>query len=157
MKQDIARRCSIPTHRNQNPSGYSVEELGKHARVGNMGHWNLLILFHFDEDLSSTDRKPCMILLDSLHMADPRRIEPSIRKFVLDVYKAEGYRWTKAMISQIPVLAPKMNQGWFTRESFEQFCRNLDKQLLIQDDEANNDSLLFEKSWETDGIVVLNH
>lgn len=158
------------------------------------GHWNLLILCHFDEDLGSTDRKPCMILLDSLHMGDPRRIEPSIRKFVLDIYKAEGFRWTKAMISQIPLLVPKvpqqkntecgsfvlyfihlflqaapenfsisdgypyfMNQDWFTRGSFEQFCRNLDKQLLIQDDEANSDSLLFEKSWETDGIVVLDH
>lgn len=30
MKPDIARRCSISTHRNQNPSGYSAEELGKH-------------------------------------------------------------------------------------------------------------------------------
>lgn len=45
-------------------------------------HWSLLILCHFGETKSKT-RTPCMILLDSLHMANPNRLEPEIRKYVL--------------------------------------------------------------------------
>ncbi|GAB2220737.1 hypothetical protein Droror1_Dr00008407 [Drosera rotundifolia] len=45
---------------------------------GRRGHWSLLILCHFNEYLNSTARKPCMILLDSLQMADPRQLEPKI-------------------------------------------------------------------------------
>ncbi|KAK9269216.1 hypothetical protein L1049_000986 [Liquidambar formosana] len=53
-------------------------------------HWSLLIFCHFGESLQSETRTPCMLLLDSLEMANPKRLEPNIRRFVADIYKAEG-------------------------------------------------------------------
>lgn len=44
-------------------------------------HWNLLIFCHFGESEQSETHKPCMLLLDSLENADPRRYEPDIRKY----------------------------------------------------------------------------
>ncbi|GAV68013.1 Peptidase_C48 domain-containing protein [Cephalotus follicularis] len=73
-------------------------------------HWSLLIFCHFGESLQSKRRTPCMLLLDSLEMAGPKRLEPDIRKFVLDIYKAEGRPETKKMISRIPLLVPKVPQ-----------------------------------------------
>jgi hypothetical protein len=45
------------------------------------GHWSLLIFCHFGESLQSKTRTPCMLLLDSLEMGNPRRVEPDIRKY----------------------------------------------------------------------------
>ncbi|XP_030531420.1 probable ubiquitin-like-specific protease 2A isoform X2 [Rhodamnia argentea] len=75
------------------------------------GHWSLLILCHFG-DRKSKNRTPCMILLDSLHMANPKRLEPEIRKFVVDIYKAEAKERPKKKpaTSQIPLLVPKVPQ-----------------------------------------------
>ncbi|CAK9141079.1 unnamed protein product [Ilex paraguariensis] len=73
-------------------------------------HWNLLILCHFGESLQSKTRTPCMLLLDSLRMANPKRLEPGIRRFVSDVYKAEDRPETKKMICKIPLLVPKVPQ-----------------------------------------------
>lgn len=74
-------------------------------------HWSLLILCHFGETKSKA-RTPCMILLDSLHMANPKRLEPAIRKFVVDIYQAEAKERPekKWAISQIPLLVPKVPQ-----------------------------------------------
>ncbi|KAI3831557.1 hypothetical protein MKX03_029515 [Papaver bracteatum] len=48
-------------------------------------------LCHFGESLESRTTKPCMLLLDSLEMADPRQFEPDIRSmFIFDIYKVEG-------------------------------------------------------------------
>lgn len=44
-------------------------------------HWSLLIFCHFGESLQSKTRRPCMLLLDSLEMGNPRRVEPDIRKY----------------------------------------------------------------------------
>ncbi|KAL2347003.1 hypothetical protein Fmac_001003 [Flemingia macrophylla] len=74
------------------------------------GHWSLLILCHFGESSQSTTRSRCMLLLDSLEMANPRRLEPEIRRFVLDIYKTEGRPETKHLVSQIPFLVPKVPQ-----------------------------------------------
>ncbi|KAI3849709.1 hypothetical protein MKW98_026623 [Papaver atlanticum] len=73
-------------------------------------HWSLLILCHFGESLESTTTKPCMLLLDSLEIADPRRFEPDIRKFILDIYKVEGKPDHKKTIGKIPLLVPKVPQ-----------------------------------------------
>ncbi|KAK7353924.1 hypothetical protein VNO80_19380 [Phaseolus coccineus] len=74
------------------------------------GHWSLLILCHFGESLQSTTRSRCMLLLDSLEMANPRRLEPEIRRFVLDIYKSGDRPETKNIVSQIPFLVPKVPQ-----------------------------------------------
>ncbi|XWS37150.1 hypothetical protein CRYUN_Cryun19dG0018300 [Craigia yunnanensis] len=73
-------------------------------------HWSLLIFCHFGESLQSNTRTPCMLLLDSLQMANPRRLEPDIRKFVFDIYRSEGRPEKKQMIYQIPLLVPKVPQ-----------------------------------------------
>ncbi|KAJ9678484.1 hypothetical protein PVL29_020621 [Vitis rotundifolia] len=73
-------------------------------------HWSLLILCHFGESLESKIRAPCMLLLDSLQMANPKRLEPNIRKFVFDIYKEEGRPESKQLITKIPMLVPKVPQ-----------------------------------------------
>ncbi|WRX19584.1 Ulp1 protease family [Theobroma cacao] len=73
-------------------------------------HWSLLIFCHFGESLQSETKTPCMLLLDSLEIANPRRLEPDIRKFVLDIYRAEGRPEKKEMIYRIPLLVPKVPQ-----------------------------------------------
>ena len=45
-------------------------------------HWSLLIFCHFGESTKSETRTPCMLLLDSLEKANPRQLEPDIRKYV---------------------------------------------------------------------------
>uniref|UniRef100_A0A2P2JAB8 Ubiquitin-like protease family profile domain-containing protein n=1 Tax=Rhizophora mucronata TaxID=61149 RepID=A0A2P2JAB8_RHIMU len=73
-------------------------------------HWSLLIFCHFGENLQSENTTPCMLLLDSLEMANPRRLEPEIRKFVLDIYRSGGRPEDKQLISHIPLLVPKVPQ-----------------------------------------------
>lgn len=99
-------------------------------------HWSLLILCHFGESLESETSTPCMLLLDSLEMTNPKRLEPDIRKyvsstslnfsccssklelyildsgitrFVMDIYKEEGRPYQKEAIEKIPLLVPKVN------------------------------------------------
>ncbi|KAJ1396246.1 Ulp1 protease family, C-terminal catalytic domain [Sesbania bispinosa] len=74
------------------------------------GHWSLLIFCHFGENLQSVTRSRCMLLLDSLEMANPRRLEPDIRRFVLDIYKVGDRPETKAILSRIPLMVPKVPQ-----------------------------------------------
>lgn len=74
------------------------------------GHWNLLIFCHFGEKLQSATGSRCMLLLDSLEMTGPRRLEPDIRKFVQDIYKVGDMPETKDLISRIPLLVPKVPQ-----------------------------------------------
>ncbi|XP_027339070.1 uncharacterized protein LOC113852876 isoform X4 [Abrus precatorius] len=92
------------------------------------GHWSLLILCHFGESLQSTTRSRCMLLLDSLEMANPRRLEPEIRRFVVDIFKTGDRPETKPLVSQIPLLVPKMKKDWFTAKGLDEFYERLDSQ-----------------------------
>lgn len=157
------------------------------------GHWSLIIFCHFNEYLNSTARKPCMVLLDSLQVADPRRLEPKIREFVQDIYKTEGIIARKDVIAKIPLLIPKvpqqkddecgryvlyfiqlfmeaapenfsvsdgypyfMKKNWFTRESFEQFYNNLDRQLAIQASETNSSGVIVDRPCDDGDIIILD-
>ncbi|XP_039116483.1 ubiquitin-like-specific protease 1D [Dioscorea cayenensis subsp. rotundata] len=51
-----------------------------------------------------------MLLLDSLHQANPKRLEPDIRRFVLDICRTEARDENKAAISKIPLLIPNVPQ-----------------------------------------------
>ncbi|XP_026427990.1 probable ubiquitin-like-specific protease 2A isoform X2 [Papaver somniferum] len=102
------------------------------------GHWSLLILCHFGESLESTTTKPCMLLLDSLEIADPRRFEPDIRKFVFDIFEVEGKPDHKKAIGKIPLLVPKVPQqrnkddcGFFVLYYMELFMRSAPDNFII--------------------------
>ncbi|KAJ4766389.1 Cysteine proteinases superfamily protein [Rhynchospora pubera] len=102
-------------------------------------HWSLLILCHFGEIDCLRTRSPCMLLLDSLLGAEPKRLEPDIRKFIIiisipihifyshlqntevccvfvkirfvfDVFESEGRKESRKCISDIPLLIPKVPQ-----------------------------------------------
>ncbi|KAK4419679.1 hypothetical protein Salat_2380800 [Sesamum alatum] len=73
-------------------------------------HWSLLIFCHFGESLESKTRTPCMLLLDSLHTLDPLRLEPLIRRLVLDIYETEDRPESKDMVQNIPLLVPQVPQ-----------------------------------------------
>ncbi|KAL9275115.1 hypothetical protein AKJ16_DCAP07716 [Drosera capensis] len=157
------------------------------------GHWSLLVFCHFNEYLNSTAGKPCMVLLDSLQMADPRRLEPKIREFVQDIYRIEGIIARKDVIAKIPLLIPKvpqqkddecgryvlyfiqlfmeaapencsvsdgypyfMKKDWFTRESFERFYNNLDRQLAIQASETNISGVILDRPCDDGDVIILD-
>ncbi|KAM7480140.1 hypothetical protein LguiA_028353 [Lonicera macranthoides] len=73
-------------------------------------HWSLLVFCNFGEDINSETTTPCMLLLDSMQLAEPKRLEPGIRKFVLDIYKSEERPEDKKLIYKIPLLIPKVPQ-----------------------------------------------
>ncbi|XP_039133206.1 probable ubiquitin-like-specific protease 2A [Dioscorea cayenensis subsp. rotundata] len=74
------------------------------------GHWSLLILCNFCENRQPNIEKPFMLLLDSLHQANPKRLEPDIRRFVLDICRTEARDENKTAISKIPLLIPNVPQ-----------------------------------------------
>ncbi|KAL3850198.1 hypothetical protein ACJIZ3_012080 [Penstemon smallii] len=76
-------------------------------------HWYLLILCNLGETLKPKTRyrrTPCLLLLDSFRIADSMRLEPLIRRFVLDIFKAADRPEDEEMIQRIPLLAPKVPQ-----------------------------------------------
>ncbi|CAI0446317.1 unnamed protein product, partial [Linum tenue] len=112
---------------------FSYCELLRCFNLARRGHWSLLILCNLGESLESENGKPCMLLLDSLENAGPGRIEPDLRKFLLDIYRSEGRAVNKKLIHQIPLLIPKslvlepqMNRTWFTPDCLQQFFEELD-------------------------------
>ncbi|KAL0371011.1 UNVERIFIED_CONTAM: hypothetical protein Sangu_0419200 [Sesamum angustifolium] len=76
--------------------------------------------------LESSTRTPCMLLLDSLHTLGPLRLEPLIRRFVLDIYETEDRPECKDMVQNIPLLVPQMKEDWFTEEELEGFYKRLE-------------------------------
>ncbi|XP_071929912.1 uncharacterized protein [Coffea arabica] len=103
-------------------------------------HWNLLIFCHFGESLQSESSTPCMLLLDSLHMTDPKRLEPLIRKFVMDIYKNEKRPETKELIRKIPLLVPSIPQqiddkkcGYFVLYYIYLFIKNAPEMFSIDE------------------------
>ncbi|KAA3486042.1 putative ubiquitin-like-specific protease 2A isoform X2 [Gossypium australe] len=104
------------------------------------GHWSLLIFCHFGESLQSKTRTPCMLLLDSLQMSDPLRLEADVRRFMFDIYKAEGRPENKQMIYQVPLLVPKVPQqrngkecGNFVLYFINLFVKNAPENFNIDD------------------------
>ncbi|XP_065875961.1 probable ubiquitin-like-specific protease 2A [Euphorbia lathyris] len=102
-------------------------------------HWNLLIFCNFGES-SQLDNVPCMLLLDSLQMAGPKRFEPDIRKFVSDIFKFEGRPKSKKSISEIPLLVPKVPQqtndedcGNFVLYFIDLFVRNAPAEFMMNE------------------------
>lgn len=75
------------------------------------GHWSLLVLCHFDNtDCSDTKKGPRMLVLDSLNTAGPTRVQSSIRRFILDIYKTEEREESKDFIDRIRLEFPKVPQ-----------------------------------------------
>ncbi|XP_059315060.1 probable ubiquitin-like-specific protease 2B isoform X2 [Lycium ferocissimum] len=72
-------------------------------------HWCLLIFCHLGESLESESTTPCMLLLDSLQMAN-LQFEPEIRKFVSDIFKTEERPESQKLIKKIKLLVPKVPQ-----------------------------------------------
>lgn len=114
-------------------------------------HWSLLIFCHFGESLQSETRTPCMLLLDSLEKANPRRLEPEIRKFVLDIYKAEGRLETKDSIYGIPLLVPEVPQQRNDVEcgSFVLYFINLFVESAPEDFSMESYPYFMKKNWFT--------
>ncbi|MQM04992.1 hypothetical protein Taro_037798 [Colocasia esculenta] len=53
---------------------------------------------------------PCMILLDSLIISEPLKTEPTIRRFVKELYHTQGKLDNSRSIGSIPLLLPKVPQ-----------------------------------------------
>ncbi|CAN7100589.1 probable ubiquitin-like-specific protease 2A isoform X2 [Brassica rapa] len=74
-------------------------------------HWTLLIFCNFGEDLDDDNDKTCMLFLDSLKTTETaQRLEPDIRKFVLDIFRIEGRSEDSSLVDDIPLHAPDVPQ-----------------------------------------------
>ncbi|XP_024971281.1 probable ubiquitin-like-specific protease 2A isoform X2 [Cynara cardunculus var. scolymus] len=105
------------------------------------GHWSLLIFCHFGESLGSKLKTPCILLLDSLEMADhSKQVEPVIRKFVLDIYRNLERKEETSQLRKIPFLVPKVPQqrdnrgcGIFVLYYIKLFVENAPESFSISD------------------------
>ncbi|KAG9154094.1 hypothetical protein Leryth_000593 [Lithospermum erythrorhizon] len=104
------------------------------------GHWSLLILCHFGDSGQSKFRTPCMLLLDSLKEANPKRLEPEIRRFILDIITTEQRPLGKEQVKKIPLLVPKVPQqnddkecGNFVLYYINLFVENAPENFSISD------------------------
>ncbi|KAJ6892941.1 ubiquitin-like-specific protease 2B [Populus alba x Populus x berolinensis] len=99
-------------------------------------HWSLLIFCHFGESLLSENITPCMLLLDSLEMASPKRLEPDIRKCHNREMVVECGNYVLYFINLFVQDAPEnfhmegypyfMKDNWFSPEGLEHFCEKLE-------------------------------
>ncbi|KAM5571764.1 putative ubiquitin-like-specific protease 2A [Rosa sericea] len=114
-------------------------------------HWNLLILCHFGENVESKTQRPCMLLLDSLEMADPKRLEPNIRKFVVDIFREEGRPENMNLLRKIPLLIPKVPQQRNDEEcgNFVLYFINLFMENAPQNFSMEGYPYFMKKNWFT--------
>ncbi|MQL68440.1 hypothetical protein Taro_000729 [Colocasia esculenta] len=73
------------------------------------GHWNLLILCNLRKSFNN-NYSLCMILLHSFIISEPLKAEPTIRKFVKDLYHTQGKLASSRTIASILLLLPKVPQ-----------------------------------------------
>ncbi|MQL86876.1 hypothetical protein Taro_019410 [Colocasia esculenta] len=73
------------------------------------GHWNLLILCNLGKSFNN-NYSSYMILLDSLIISDPLKAEPTIRRFVKDLFHTQGKMASSRSIGSILLLLPKVPQ-----------------------------------------------
>ncbi|EOA24353.1 hypothetical protein CARUB_v10017593mg, partial [Capsella rubella] len=102
-------------------------------------HWTLLIFCNFGEDLDSDNT--CMLFLDSLQTTDSsQRLEPDIRKFVLDMYKTEGRTEDPRLVDEIPLHVPLVPQqtndvecGSFVLYYIQRFIEDAPEKFNVDD------------------------
>ncbi|XP_042001120.1 probable ubiquitin-like-specific protease 2B isoform X2 [Salvia splendens] len=73
-------------------------------------HWSLLIMYNLGQSLDSETNAPCLLLLDSLQGMDPKRLEPSIRRLLIDIYESEERTESKKELQKIPLWIPEVPQ-----------------------------------------------
>ncbi|XP_010515165.1 PREDICTED: probable ubiquitin-like-specific protease 2A isoform X1 [Camelina sativa] len=102
-------------------------------------HWTLLIFCNFGEDLDSDNT--CMLFLDSLQTTDSsQRLEPDIRKFVLDMYRTEGRTEDQRLVDEIPLHVPVVPQqtndvecGSFVLYYIQRFIEDAPEKFSVDD------------------------
>ncbi|CAO2835703.1 unnamed protein product [Amaranthus hypochondriacus] len=72
-------------------------------------HWRLVIFCHFGQSVNSDTGTRCILLLDSNNMA-ANIIGSDLRKFVYDIFQAQGRFESKDDIYRIPLLVPQVPQ-----------------------------------------------
>ncbi|XP_057802042.1 ubiquitin-like-specific protease 2 isoform X2 [Salvia miltiorrhiza] len=73
-------------------------------------HWSLLIFCNLGQRLDSETNAPCMLLLDSLQAVDSKRLEPSIRRLLIDIYMSEERTESEKELLKIPLSIPDVPQ-----------------------------------------------
>ncbi|KAG6414002.1 hypothetical protein SASPL_126718 [Salvia splendens] len=96
-------------------------------------HWSLLIMYNLGQSLDSETNAPCLLLLDSLQCRDPKRLEPSIRRLLIDIYESEERTESKKELQKIPLWIPEMGKDWFTDDQVEYFCKELEALPSVTD------------------------
>ncbi|XP_071713759.1 uncharacterized protein [Rutidosis leptorrhynchoides] len=105
------------------------------------GHWMVIILCHLGGSLGSTTNTPCILLLDSMAKTDhSSRLEPMIKKFVLNIYEKSGRTEDPKLLRKMPFLVPKIPQqrdseecGVFVLYYITLFVKNAPESFNISD------------------------
>ncbi|XP_021846451.1 uncharacterized protein [Spinacia oleracea] len=87
----------------------ALELIRKKEIFSKKDHWRLVIFCHFGEPAHSKTRTRCILLLDSAKMC-ANVIVPDLRKFVFDIFTAEGRPESKDVIFKIPLKVAKVPQ-----------------------------------------------
>ncbi|MQL99680.1 hypothetical protein Taro_032403, partial [Colocasia esculenta] len=83
-------------------------------------HWQLVVICNKgDNDM------PFLMLLDSLHMGEPTRIENELKNFLKIAYEGKEMRAVADELKVIDLHVPKLTADWFSREEYEKFREDL--------------------------------
>ncbi|MQL95873.1 hypothetical protein Taro_028545, partial [Colocasia esculenta] len=79
-------------------------------------HWQLVVIRNKgDNDM------PFLMLLDSLHMGKPTRIENELKNFLKIAYEGKKMRAVADELKAIDLHVSKLTADWFSREEYEKF------------------------------------
>ncbi|MQL79073.1 hypothetical protein Taro_011518 [Colocasia esculenta] len=83
-------------------------------------HWQLVVICNKgDNDMSF------LILLDSLHMGEPTRIENELKNFLKIAYEGKEMRAMADELKIIDLHVPNLTADWFSRVEYEKFREDL--------------------------------
>ncbi|MQM18582.1 hypothetical protein Taro_051576, partial [Colocasia esculenta] len=83
-------------------------------------HWQLVVMCNKGENDMSF-----LMLLDSLHMGEPTRIENELKNFLKIAYEGKKMRAVADELKVIDLHVPKLTADWFSREEYEKFREDL--------------------------------
>ncbi|MQL81519.1 hypothetical protein Taro_013995 [Colocasia esculenta] len=100
-----------------------------------MNHWQLVVICNNgDNDM------PFLMLLDSLHMREPSRIENELKNFLKIACEGKEMRAVADELKVIDLHVPKLTADWFSREEYEKFREDLQRKRIHIDAQSASTS-----------------
>ncbi|MQM12591.1 hypothetical protein Taro_045511 [Colocasia esculenta] len=111
-------------------------------------HWQLVVICNKgDNDM------PFLMLLDSLHMGEPTRIENELKNFLKIAYEGKEMRAVADELKVIDLHVPKLTVDWFSTEEYEKFRHDLQGKRIHIDAQSASTSKLTQQSSTSSSIA----